>query len=137
MDKFLSIFIIALLWTIWSNNRLKKARKPKTFEGEYEQLVETHMRARANGEAIKSYLLEVLDDCANDREKFSDAAISKAEELYNEIGPGGYYWITEIAAQFILLSAAKFNDIPTSVDQALKSPVSPSQLVEEVVRVNY
>jgi hypothetical protein len=134
MESFLTLFVIALLWTIWSDKR-KRNRKPRTIDAEYQQLVETHMRTIESGNAVKNYLLEVLDDCANDREKFSDAAISKAEKLYEEIGPGGYYWMTEIAAQFVLLGAAKMNEIPTSVDLALKAPVTPEQLVNEVVRV--
>jgi hypothetical protein len=134
MESFLTLFVIALLWTIWSDKR-KRNRKPRTIDAEYQQLVETHMRTIESGNAVKNYLLEVLDDCANDREKFSDAAIAKAEKLYEEIGPGGYYWMTEIAAQFVLLGTAKMNEIPTSVDLALKAPVTPEQLVNEVVRV--
>jgi hypothetical protein len=134
MESFLTLFVIALLWTIWSDKR-KRNRKPRNIDAEYQQLVQTHMRTIESGNAVKNYLLEVLNDCANDREKFSDVAISKAEKLYEEIGPGGYYWMTEIAAQFVLLGAAKMNEIPTSVDLALKAPVTPEQLVNEVVRV--
>lgn len=109
----------------------------KKIDRELKKIIDENSRARENGSAIKKYLLEVLDDCANDREKFSEAAMEKAEKLYGEVGPGGFYWMTEIAAQFVLLSTAKMNEIPTSVDLALKSPVTPEQLVHEVVRVNY
>ena len=135
MESFLTLFIIALLWTIWREK--KKAKRPRNLDAEYQELVTTHMRARENGNAIKSYLLRILDDCANNREKFSDEAIRAAEELYEVVGPGGFYWMSEIAAQFVLLGAAKMNEIPTSVDLALKAPVTPEELVNEVVRVNY
>ena len=136
MESFLMIFVIALLWTIWRDKK-KRVKKIKGIDVEYRQLVETHIKARENGIAIKNYLLQIIDDCANDREKFSDGAIERARALYEEIGPGGYYWMAEIAAQFVLLSTAKMNEIPTSVDFALKPPVSPQDLVNEVVRVNY
>ncbi len=134
MESFLTLFAIALLLTIWRDKR-KRNKKPKNIDEEYQQLVATHMQTIESGNAIKNYLLEVLDDCANDREKFSESAITKAAKLYEDIGPGGYYWITEIAAQFVLLGTAKMNEIPTSVDLALKAPVTPEQLVNEVVRV--
>ena len=136
MESFLTIFVIALLWTIWRDKKKIKKRE-RGIDGEYRQLVETHMKARENGLAIKNYLLRVLDDCANDREKFSESAITDAQKLYEEIGPAGYYWMAEIAAQFVLLSTAKMNEIPTSVDFALKAPVTPQDLVNEVVRINY
>ncbi len=135
MEMFLTLFVLALLWTLRSER--KKNRKPRNLDVEYQQLVETHMRVRENGNAVKNYLLATLNDCANDREKFSDGAIAAAEKLYQDVGPGGFYWMTEIAAQFVLLGAAKMNEIPTSVDLALKAPVTPEQLVHEVVRVNY
>ena len=136
MESFLTIFVIALLWTIWRDKK-KRVKKVRGIDAEYRQLVETHMKARENGIVIKNYLLQVIDDCANDKEKFSEDAIERARALYEEIGPGGYYWMAEIAAQFVLLSTAKMNEIPTSVDLALKAPVSPQDLVDEVVRVNY
>ena len=135
MESLLTIFIIALLWTV--RKERKKNRRPRNLDAEYQQLVETHMRARENGNAVKSYLLGVLNDCANNREKFSEEAINSAEKLYSEVGSAGFYWMAEIAAQFVLLSTAKMNEIPTSVDLALNAPVTPEQLVNEVVRVNY
>lgn len=135
MESFLIILAIAIIWTF--RDQKKKERRPRTLDAEYQQLVATHIKVRENGNAIKNYLLQTLDDCANDREKFSEDAIVRAEKLYEEVGPGGFYWITEIAAQFVLLGAAKMNEIPTSVDLALKAPVTPEQLVNEVVRVNY
>ena len=134
METILVLIAIALLCSLRSNKKKTKS-KPRTVDEEYQQLVATHMQTIESGNAIKNYLLEVLDDCANDREKFSESAITKAAKLYEDIGPGGYYWITEIAAQFVLLGAAKMNEIPTSVDLALKAPVTPEQLVNEVVRV--
>lgn len=135
MESFLTIFVIALLWTIWSDKR-KARRKTRGLDAEYRQLVETHIQARENGLAVKNYLLQVLDDCANDREKFSDVAMERAAKLYEIAGLGGYYWMAEIAAQFVLLSTAKMNQIPTSVDYALQAPVTPQDLVNEVVRIN-
>ena len=43
--------------------------------------------------------------------------------------------MADIAAQMVLLSTAKFNGIPTSVDVALSAPLTPESIVYEVVRV--
>ena len=137
MESFWTIFIIALIWSLSSQSKKKRKRKARGIDSEYRELVETHMQARENGLAVKEYLLQVLDGCQNDREKFSDAMLKRADELYEQVGPGGFYWMAEIASQFILLSAAEINEIPTSVDNNLSAPVTPVQLVNEVVRVNY
>ena len=134
MKFTIAILVIALIWTLYKNRGPKSKRE---LDAEYQELVTTHQLARENGNAIKSYLLQVLDDCQNDREKFSDGAIDKAAKLFEKAGPGGYYWMAEIASQFIILSAAEINGIPTSVDAKFGKSVTPQQLVEEVVRVNY
>jgi len=137
MGNLWSIVLIAMIWSFWSQGKSKRKKRRRGIDSEYQELVETHMQARTNGNAVKDYLLQVLDDCQNDREKFSEVAMKKAEDLYQLAGPGGYYWMAEIAAQFVLLSAAEINQIPTSVDKNLGAPVTPQQLVHEVVRVNY
>jgi hypothetical protein len=134
MESILIILAIAIWWTV-RDNKKKAKRKVRNLDDEYRELIQTHLQTIESGNAIKNYLLQVLADCQNDRAKFSEPSLKRAGELFEMAGPGGYYWLAEIAAQFVLLSAAQINQIPTSVDLALKAPVTPEQLVNEVVRV--
>ena len=44
------------------------------------------------------------------------------------------YWMTEIAAQLSILSAAQINGIPTNVNVELGESATPEGVVEVVVR---
>jgi hypothetical protein len=134
MESILLILAISIWWAV-RDNKKKSKRKARNLDEEYRELIQTHLQTIENGNAIKSYLLQVLADCQNDHAKFSESSLKRAGELFEMAGPGGYYWLAEIAAQFVLLSAAQINQIPTSVDLALKAPATPEQLVDEVVRV--
>ena len=134
MESILIILAITIWWVV-RDNKKKSKRKVRNLDEEYRELIQTHLQTIENGNAIKNYLLQVLEDCQNGQVKFSESSLKRAEELFEMAGPGGYYWLAEIAAQFVLLSAAQINQIPTSVDLALKAPVTPEQLVNEVVQV--
>ena len=58
MESFLTIFVIALVWTIWRDKK-KRVKKVRGIDAEYRQLVETHMRARENGIAIPVHSIGV------------------------------------------------------------------------------
>ena len=102
---------------------------------EYRELIESHNRVKADASEIRDFLLAVLADAQNGVEKFGDDRLLEAREIIDRVGPGAFYWMTEIAAQMVLLSTAKFNEVPTSVDIALKAPVKAEDIVLEVVRV--
>ena len=90
---------------------------------EYRELIESHNRVKADASEIRDFLLAVLADAQNGVEKFGDDRLLEAREIIDRVGPGAFYWMTDIAAQMVLLSTAKFNEVPTSVDIALKAPV--------------
>ena len=102
---------------------------------EYRELIETHNRVKSDASEIRDFLLSVLSDAQNDVPKFGDDRLLEANQIIERIGAGAFYWMTDIAAQMVLLSTAKFNEIPTSVDAALNAPVKPEDIVTEVVRV--
>ena len=134
MESILIILAISIWWA-FRDNKKKTERPARNLDEEYRELIQTHLQTIESGNAIKNYLLQVLADCQNGRAKFSEPSLKRAGEIFEMAGPGGYYWLAEIAAQFFLLSTAQINQIPTSVDLALKAPVTPEQLVNEVVRV--
>ena len=102
---------------------------------EYRELIESHNRVKADASEIRDFLFAVLADAQNGIEKFGDTRLLEAGEIIDRIGPGAFYWMTDIAAQMVLLSTAKLNGIATSVDHAITVPVTAEQIVAAVVRV--
>ena len=105
------------------------------LDAEYRELIESHNRVKADASVIRDYLLAVLSDAQNDIPKLGDQRLEQANQIIGNIGAGAFYWMADIAAQMVLLSTAKFNGIPISVDVALSAPLTPESIVYEVVRV--
>ena len=115
-------------------NRKKKAHKPRTLDAELKHLIQESNDATAIGSDIKRFLLDVLNDNANDQEKFSDARIAQAQRILDRAGPASFYWMTEIAAQLATLSAAQINGISTNVNVELGNSATPEAVVKIVVK---
>lgn len=115
-------------------NRKKKKRKPRTLDGELKELIQESDDATAIGSEIKRFLLDVINDDANDLEKFSDTRIAQAQRILDRAGPASFYWMTEIAAQLSILAAAQINGVPTSVNTALGDSATPQAVVNAVIK---
>ena len=115
-------------------SRKKRARKPRTLDAELKHLIQESNDATAIGSDIKRFLLDVLNDNANDQEKFSDARIAQAQRILDRAGPASFYWMTEIAAQLATLSAAQINGISTNVNVELGNSATPEAVVKIVVK---
>ena len=115
-------------------NRKKRTRKPRTLDAELKHLIQESNDATAIGSDIKRFLLDVLNDNANDQEKFSDTRIAQAQRILDRAGPASFYWMTEIAAQLATLAAAQINGIPTNVNAELGSGATPEAIVKIVVK---
>ena len=115
-------------------NRKKRTRKPRTLDAELKHLIQESNDATAIGSDIKRFLLDVLNDNANDQEKFSDTRIAQAQRILDRAGPASFYWMTEIAAQLATLAAAQINGIPTNVNAELGGSATPEAIVKIVVR---
>ena len=75
----------------------------RAMDAELAQILDEHDRVKRDASDIRDYLLWVLENNKNDVEKFSDEALKKASELIEQVGPGAFYWMTDIAAQMVLL----------------------------------
>jgi hypothetical protein len=115
-------------------NRKKRTRKPRTLDAELKHLIQESNDATAIGSDIKRFLLDVLNDNANDQEKFSDTRIAQAQRILDRAGPASFYWMTEIAAQLATLAAAQINGIPTNVNAELGNSATPEAIVKIVVK---
>jgi hypothetical protein len=116
-------------------NRRKKRRKARGIDAQYRELVESTYYSQAMAGEIKSYLLSIIADDRDGAEKFSDARIAQAQSILDRAGPAALYWMTDIATQLAVLSAAKFNGFATNVEAELGNEgVTPAAIVGVVVQ---
>ena len=130
MFEFLAIAFVTYLML----NRKKRRKKPRGLDAELKELVENSSDPTGIGLDIKRYLLSVIDDDKNDREKFSDSQITEAQRILDRAGPAAFYWMTEICSQLTFLAAAQINKIPTNVDAELNGSATPEDIVRIVVQ---
>lgn len=105
------------------------------LDREITQLFDEHQKVRDDASAIRDYLLQVLADNQAGVEKFSDEALTRAAELIEQVGPGAFYWMTDIAAQMVVLSEATLRGFSTNVSVELGSGATAAEIVKMVVRV--
>jgi hypothetical protein len=115
-------------------NRKKKVRKPRGIDAELRELVESTYYSDAMAAEIKGYLLLVVGDDRDGAVKFADARIAQAQSILDKAGPAAFYWMTEIATQLAVLSAAKINGMGTNVEAEIGSVgVTPDAVIRVVV----
>ena len=116
-------------------NRKKRLRKARGIDAELRELVESTYYSDAMAAEIKGYLLSVVADDRDGAEKFSDARIAQAQSILDRAGPAAFYWMSEIATQLAVLSAAKINGMGTNVEAELGSVgITPEAVVRVVVK---
>jgi len=84
---------------------------------------------------IRDFLLKVLQEDIDGKEKFNDEILQEAAELIEELGPGAFYWMTDIAVQMTVLAQCAIRDIPTNVEAELGKDASAEEIIKNVVRV--
>jgi len=105
-------------------NRKKKKRKPRTLDGQLQELITQSTDATSIAVDIKRYLLNTINDNNNDVPKFSEAQILEAQRIIDRAGPVALYWMSDIA-----------NGLPTNVEEKLGSSATPQAVVEAVVKI--
>jgi hypothetical protein len=116
-------------------NRKKRTRKARGIDAELRELVESTYYSDAMAAEIKGYLLSVVADDRDSAEKFSDARLAQAQSILDRAGPAAFYWMSEIATQLAVLSAAKINGMGTNVEAELGSVgITPEAVVRVVVK---
>jgi len=105
------------------------------MDRELTELLDEHARVRADASMVRDFLLRVLEDNRSGVEKFSDEALQEAASIIDQIGPGAFYWMTDIAAQMVVLSEATLKGLSTNVSVELGSDADADSIVELVVRL--
>ena len=107
----------------------------RAMDRELTEILDEHQRVRCDAQAIKDFLLQVLEDNRNGVEKFGDEALEQAADIIEQVGPGAFYWMTDIAAQMVVLSEATLRGFATNVSVELGANADAESIVEMVVRL--
>jgi len=102
---------------------------------ELEQILIEGRRTQESAERIRDFLLKVLQEDSDGVEKFNDEILAAAAELIEEMGPGAFYWMADIAVQMTVLAQCALKDVPTNVEAELGKDASAEEIVRCVVRV--
>ncbi|CAN2188361.1 hypothetical protein MCEMRE254_00462 [Candidatus Nanopelagicaceae bacterium] len=105
------------------------------MDRELTEILDEHARVRGDAQAIKDFLLQVLANNRDGVEKFSDDALDRAAEIIEQVGPGAFYWMTDIAAQMVVLSEATLRGFSTNVSVELGASANADSIVDLVVRL--
>ena len=105
------------------------------MDRELTEILDEHARVRGDAQAIKDFLFQVLADNRDGVEKFSDETLERAAEIIEQVGPGAFYWMTDIAAQMVLLSEATLRGFSTNVSVELGASADADSIVDLVVRL--
>ena len=128
---FETLFFASLIYLFLN----RKQRRRRGLDSELKELLQSSNDSTGIALDIKNYLLRVLDDDKNDREKFNDDQLAEAQRIFDRAGPSAFFWMTEIAAQMTLLATAQINGIPTNVNYEVKEGATPEQIIDAVVKI--
>jgi hypothetical protein len=131
---FETLILTILIYLFLS--RKKKPRRPRTLDGELKQLLQESSDTTAISSEIKCFLLDVISDASRNSETFSDDRLHQAERILDRAGPAAFYWMTEIAAQLSILTAAQINGARTNVNDELGDNATPEAVVNVVVKIS-
>jgi hypothetical protein len=120
---------------VWRGAAMFRWIRSKAIERELTEILDRHQAVRQDASDIRDYLLWVLEQDRNGAEKFSDEALNRAQELYEQVGAGALYWMTDIAAQMVVLSEASLRGFATNISQELGATATAEEIVLKVVQL--
>ena len=137
MFEFILLFIF--FWWLFSRNEKRKERKRKLFKPSLDQELKELIQAEDNSTGIalsvKQYLLDVLDDDKNDREKYSEERLTQGQEILDKAGASALYFMADIATQLSIVASAQMNGIPNNVEADLRGNASPENIINKVIKI--
>ena len=133
-------FILLFIFFYWLINRFGKDGKKRRFhkpslDQELKELILADDNSTGIALSVKQYLLDVLDDDKNDRQKYSEARLAQGQEILDKAGASALYFMADIATQLSLLAAAQINKIPTSLDNQFIDGATPEAIINKVIKI--
>jgi hypothetical protein len=137
MFEFILLFIF--FWWLFTRNEKRKERKRKLFKPSLDQELKELIQAEDNSTGIalsvKQYLLDVLDDDKNDKEKYSEERLTQGQEILDKAGASALYFMADIATQLSIVASAQMNGIPNNVEADLRGNASPENIINKVIKI--
>jgi hypothetical protein len=134
-------FILLFLFFWWFFNR-KERRKNKrrtlfkpSLDQELKELIQAEDNSTGIALSVKQYLLDVLDDDKNDRQKYSDARLAQGQLILDKAGASALYFMADIATQLSLVVSAQINGIPNNVEAELRGQATPEKIINKVIKI--
>ena len=136
MFEFTLLFIF-FYWLINLFDKRKKRRswRKPTLDQELAQLIQSSDNATGIALEVKQYLLDVLDDDKNDREKYSDARLAQGQLILDKAGASAFYFMADIATQLSIVASAQINGIPNNVEEELRGAATPENIINKVIKI--
>ena len=129
------LFCIAIS-LIFNGRQSKKRRwKKQSLDQELKDLIQSDDNSTGIALSVKQYLLDVLDDDKNDREKYSDARLAQGQEILDKAGSSAFYFMADIATQLSIVASAQINGIPNNVEADLRGNASPENIINKVIKI--
>jgi hypothetical protein len=133
-------FLLLFVFFYWVFSRFdKKRKKRKLFKPSLDQELAELIQAEDNSTGIalsvKQYLLDVLDDDKNDREKYSDARLAQGQLILDKAGSSAFYFMADIATQLSIVASAQINGIPNNVEADLRGAATPENIINKVIKI--
>ena len=133
-------FLLLFVFFYWVFSRFdKKRKKRKLFKPSLDQELAELIQAEDNSTGIalsvKQYLLDVLDDDNNDREKYSDERLSQGQLILDKAGASALYFMADIATQLSIVASAQINGIPNNVEADLRGSATPANIINKVIKI--
>jgi hypothetical protein len=137
MFEFILLFIF--FWWLFTRNEKRKERKRKLFkpslDQELKELIQSEDNSTGIALSVKQYLLDVLDDDKNDREKYSEERLTQGQEILDKAGASALYFMADIATQLSIVASAQMNGIPNNVEADLRGNASPENIINKVIKI--
>ena len=110
---------------------LRQAR----IDNELQEILTEGNRTRESASQIREFLLKVLQEDIDGKAKFNDEILQESAQLIEELGPGAFYWMADIAVQMTVLAQCALRDIPTNVEAELGKDASAEEIIKCVVKI--
>ena len=136
MLEFIALFIF-FYWLINLFDKRKKRRswRKPTLDQELAQLIQSSDNVTGIALEVKQYLLDVLDDDKNDREKYSEARLTQGQVILDKAGSSALYFMADIATQLSLVVSAQLNGIPNNIEAELQGKATPENIINKVIKI--
>ena len=137
MFEFILLFLF--FWWLFSRNEKRREKRLKLFkpslDQELRQLIQAEDNSTGIALSVKQYLLDVLDDDNNDREKYSDERLSQGQLILDKAGASALYFMADIATQLSIVASAQINGIPNNVEADLRGSATPANIINKVIKI--